>query len=155
MFRQDLYYRLNVLELHLPPLRERGDDLLFLARHFIQELTKNSNARTVGLDKHVERVFLSYPWPGNIRELRNVIERAVVICDCEFITLENLPERFLHHGNGFQINPHLKEAHEEFEASYIQKVCAENGGDKELVAKILGIDLATLYRKMKKYGIGC
>lgn len=154
-FRQDLYYRLNVIEIHLPPLRERGDDVLFLARHFIAELAKESGSKTVGLDRHVEHVFLSYPWPGNIRELRNVIERAVVLCDCELISLEYLPERFLHSGTGFRINPHLKEAHEEFEASYIQKVCAENGGDKELVAKILGIDLATLYRKIKKYDIGC
>jgi DNA-binding NtrC family response regulator len=155
LFRQDLYYRLNVIEIHLPPLRDRGDDVLFLARHFIHEQAKKSDGKTVGLDKHVERVFLSYPWPGNIRELSNVIERAVVICDCEYITLENLPERFLHSGTGFKINPHLKEAHEEFEASYIQKVCAENGGDKELVAKILGIDLATLYRKIKKYDVRC
>ena len=153
LFRQDLYYRLNVIEINMPPLRERVDDVIFLARHFIKEITKESGSKVAGLDKNVERVFLSYPWPGNIRELRNVIERAVVVCDSDQIVMENLSERFLHSGPGGRFNHHLKEAHEEFEASYIQKVLAENGGDKELVAKILGIDLATLYRKIKKYDI--
>jgi len=155
LFRRDLYYRLNVIEITMPPLKDRGDDTLFLARHFLDELGKESSHKVTGLDQGVERIFLSYPWPGNIRELRNVIERAVVVCDCERIGVEHLPERFQHAGPGGRINPHLKDAHEEFEASYIQKVCAENGCDKELVSKILGIDLATLYRKLKKYDIRC
>lgn len=152
-FRQDLYYRLNVIEIEIPPLRDRGEDVLLLTSHFIKHLNKESGAHVVGIDKVVERVFMDYPWPGNIRELHNVIERAVVICGCEVITLENLPERFRTSGHTGKINPHLKEAHEEFEANYIQRICAENGGDKELAAKILGVDLATLYRKIKKYDL--
>jgi DNA-binding NtrC family response regulator len=155
LFRRDLYYRLNVIEITMPPLKDRGDDVLFLARHFVDEFGKDTGNNVTGMGEAVERIFLSYPWPGNIRELRNVIERAVVVCDCEDILVEHLPERFQHAGIGGRLNPHLKEAHEEFEASYIQKICAENGFDKELVAKILGIDLATLYRKLKKYDVRC
>ncbi|HEX9860274.1 MAG TPA: sigma 54-interacting transcriptional regulator, partial [Nitrospirota bacterium] len=158
LFRSDLYYRLNVIEIHLPPLKERGDDVLLLARHFLKELCRESGDAPrcpKGIDEKVERAFLAYPWPGNIRELRNVVERAVVLCDGGHITVEHLPERFSQSGPGGRISPFLKDAHEEFEASYIHKVCGENGGDKELVAKILGIDLATLYRKLKKYDISC
>ena len=158
LFRSDLYYRLNVIEIHLPPLKERGDDVLLLARHFLKELCRESGDAPrcpKGIDEKVERAFLAYPWPGNIRELRNVVERAVVLCDGGHITVEHLPERFFQSGPGGRISPFLKDAHEEFEASYIHKVCGENGGDKELVAKILGIDLATLYRKLKKYDISC
>jgi DNA-binding NtrC family response regulator len=154
-FRQDLYYRLNVIEINVPPLRDRGDDVLLLARAFIKELGEQSGSPAKGLDKNVERLFLAYPWPGNIRELRNVIERAVVIADDELITVDQLPERFAQPGIHGRVSPLLKDAHEEFEAAYIQKVVAENGGDKELVSKILGIDLATLYRKIKKYDIRC
>jgi two-component system response regulator HydG len=154
-FRQDLYYRLNVIEINVPPLRDRGDDVLFLARAFIKELGEPSGSPAKGLDKNVERLFLAYPWPGNIRELRNVIERAVVIADDELITVDQLPERFAQPGIHGRVSPLLKDAHEEFEAAYIQKVVAENGGDKELVSKILGIDLSTLYRKIKKYDIRC
>jgi DNA-binding NtrC family response regulator len=154
-FRQDLYYRLNVIEINMPPLRDRGDDALLLARQFIKEIAAQSGSPVAGLSLDVERVFLNYPWPGNIRELRNVIERAVVICEGREITLENLPERFVNHRLDGKFSPHLKEAHEEFEAEYIQKVIDENAGDKELVAKILGIDLATLYRKIKRYDIKC
>ena len=155
LFRRDLYYRLNVIEISVPPLRERGDDVLFLARHFIKEIDKGSAGSEAVIDHSVERVFLNYPWPGNIRELRNVVERALVLCSCGMVKLEHLPDRFSQPGNLGRISPHLKDAHEDFEASYIQKVCSENAGDKELVAKILGIDLATLYRKIKKYEIRC
>ncbi|HEY3346432.1 MAG TPA: helix-turn-helix domain-containing protein, partial [Nitrospirota bacterium] len=82
-------------------------------------------------------------------------ERAVVIADDELITVDQLPERFAQPGIHGRVSPLLKDAHEEFEAAYIQKVVAENGGDKELVSKILGIDLSTLYRKIKKYDIRC
>lgn len=155
LFRQDLYYRLNVIEINMPPLRERGDDILLLVTHFISSLNQECGLNVKGIDRHVERVLLNYPWPGNIRELHNVVERAMVICGCEYITVENLPERFKAGGHALKSSPHLKEAHEEFEAQYVQRVCEENGGDKELVAKILGIDLATLYRKIKKYDIKC
>jgi DNA-binding NtrC family response regulator len=154
-FRSDLYYRLNVIEITLPPLRERGDDVLMLARHFLHAQCDETGHAEAKLDPAVERAFTAYTWPGNIRELKNVIERAVVLCDTGAITLEHLPERFSTPGYGGKISPFLKDAHEEFEASYIRKVCIENGGDKELVAKILGIDLATLYRKIKKYDIAC
>lgn len=155
MFRSDLYYRLNVIEIHLPPLHERDGDVLLLAGHFLREFCTAAGAAQKGMDDHVEKAFLGYPWPGNIRELRNVVERAVVLCDRDMITLEHLPERFSRLGPGGRISPFLKDAHEEFESSYILKVCTENCGDKELVAKILGIDLATLYRKIKKYEINC
>ena len=79
-FRQDLYYRLNVIEINMPPLRERDDDILLLARHFVGGLNQECCLNVRGMDKHVERVLLGYPWPGNIRELHNVIERAMVIC---------------------------------------------------------------------------
>jgi len=152
-FRRDLYYRLNVIEVHLPPLKDRGADVLLLARRFLTEQAEDSGQKEKSLIPEVESVFMKYPWPGNIRELRNVIERAVVLCDGESVTLEHLPERFQHPGHEGKFHPHLKEAHEDFESAYIQRVMNENGGDKELVAKILGIDLATLYRKIKKYDL--
>jgi DNA-binding NtrC family response regulator len=152
-FRSDLYYRLDVIEIHLPPLKDRGSDVLIMARKFIREFARESGAPEKSIAPEVEAVFMKYPWPGNIRELRNVIERAVVLCDGGGISPEHLPERFQHPGHGGKFSPHLKDAHEEFESSYIQRVLNENDGDKELVAKILGIDLATLYRKIKKYDL--
>ena len=155
LFRSDLYYRLNVIEIHLPPLRERGDDVIFLARHFLKEIAGKNGSGPLDLDRAAEGAFLNYSWPGNIREVANVIERAVVLCDGDTIMMEHIPERFTYRGGAAKKSPHLKVAHEEFESKYVQRVCAENSGDKELVAKILGIDLATLYRKIKKYGIRC
>lgn len=155
LFRSDLYYRLNVIEISLPPLKERGDDVLMLAGHFLKEFCAQAAVSPKSMDDAAKRAFMSYTWPGNIRELRNVVERAVVLCEGSTVEMEHLPDRFSASGPGGRISPFLKDAHEEFEASYIRKVCTENSGDKELVAKILGIDLATLYRKLKKYDLGC
>lgn len=91
IFREDLYYRLNVISLRLPPLRERGRDILLLANYFIDQFNLDFRRHVKGMTPEVERLFLSYRWPGNVRELRNVIERLMILEDCEYILPEHLP----------------------------------------------------------------
>src|SRR5215468_10877622 len=94
-FREDLYYRLNVVNLQVPPLRERGDDIITLARHFLSRFNRelNREKRVLGFSSEAESMLLSYPWPGNVRELENAVERAVLLAEADLVVLQNLPER--------------------------------------------------------------
>ncbi|RKX28629.1 MAG: sigma-54-dependent Fis family transcriptional regulator, partial [Candidatus Zixiibacteriota bacterium] len=148
-FREDLYYRLNVVGIHLPPLRERGDDVLLLAEYFLKKFCMKMNKKKEGLSSEVIKLFLRYKWPGNIRELENAIERAVVVGKEPLVQLQDMPfcdDREL---------PEEKDALslKRVEEKHILKVLNETGWNVTHSAHLLEIDRATLYNKIKNYGL--
>jgi DNA-binding NtrC family response regulator len=153
LFREDLYYRLNVIEVKIPPLRERKEDIEVLARHFVEKYSRENQKKVVGITEEAMDVLTQYPWPGNIRELRNVIERAVVLAGSEKIGPGELPDRLMRL-DGPRSASTLKERLEYYEEKIIRDVLQSHDWDKERSATELGVDLATLYRKIKKLGIG-
>lgn len=152
-FREDLYYRLNVIEIHMPSLRERRDDIPVLIKHYLEIFAKESGKAIKDIDYEAMQSLLAYDWPGNIRELRNTIERAVVLADNEVITIHDLPDKFRTLDVEGVSTSSLRQALDNFEREYIRRSIAENKGSKEITANKLGIDLATLYRKLKKLRI--
>lgn len=152
-FREDLYYRLNVIEIKIPPLRERKEDIPLLVNHFIKVYAEENKKTVKGIDGNAMRWLIQYSWPGNVRELRNVIERAVVLSQGEFITERELPDRIKKRPAEYGDVSTLKASMENYEKNLIQGIYISRGKNKEETAKVLGIDLATLYRKLKKYGI--
>jgi len=150
-FREDLYYRLNVFEIKLPPLRERPEDIKILAHHFVERFCKEHNKRVKGFSDEAMDVLMAYSWPGNVRELKNVLERAVVLCTEDIIDVRNLPDKIVA-GNG-GAGRTLREMLSHYEKKIITAALVSNRGNKEKTANELGVDLATLYRKMKKLGI--
>ncbi len=152
-FRNDLFYRLNVIPVRLPPLRQRADDVPMLVEHFLERF-RGSNG-----PKHVARCALDalmrYDWPGNVRELENLIERAVILSESDTISLEDLPEAVLQ-GPGrrgtFTIDTPTMTL-EELEREYILKVLHHTQWQKKRASEILGINASTLYRKLLSYGI--
>jgi two-component system response regulator HydG len=164
-FREDLYHRLNGFKLKLPALRERGNDILEFADFFIQKANKGFNKNIVGIDENVKQLFYNYQWFGNIRELQNVINRAVLLSQHNLICPEDLPDE-IRLGNNFRENAKnlqtsqnsnaltdLKEATEVTEKQVIANALAESNYNKSKAAKILNIDRKTLYNKIKLYEI--
>ena len=152
-FREDLYYRLNVIEIHLPSLRERRDDIPVLIKHYLAIAAKEAGKKIKDIDYEAMQALLAYDWPGNIRELRNTIERATVLADGEVITIHDLPDKFRTLDIEGVSTSSLRQAIDEFEREYIRRSMAECKGNKEAAANKLGVDLATLYRKLKKLRI--
>ncbi len=155
-FRSDLYYRLNVIQLDLPPLRARGNDILLLAQTFIEQLGKRFGKSISGLAQPAAACLLAYTWPGNIRELRNVIERALALSCHDLITLEDLPEQIRHPNGETPLPTGLVEPGtilplEEMERRYIHQVLEQLEGNRTLAARLLGVDRKTLYRKLKEH----
>jgi DNA-binding NtrC family response regulator len=155
-FRSDLYYRLNVIQLDLPPLRARGNDILLLAQTFIEQLGKRFGKSINGLAQPAAACLLAYAWPGNIRELRNVIERALALSCHDLITLEDLPEQIRHPVGEAPLPTGLVEPGtilplEEMERRYIHQVLEQLEGNRTLAARLLGVDRKTLYRKLKEH----
>jgi two-component system response regulator HydG len=153
-FREDLFYRINVVRIQVPPLRSRGSDILLLAQHFLQRHQANGPQRVVGLKSAAADKLLSYPWPGNVRELQNCIERAVALAQFDHIGVDDLPERI----REFKTSRITIESNdpsellpmEEVERRYIQRVLEAVGGNKTLAAQVLGFDRRTLYRKLER-----
>ncbi len=153
-FRADLYYRLNVIQLELPPLRARGNDILLLAQGFIRELAGRLGKSVTGLAEPAAARLLAYHWPGNVRELRNVIERALALTRHDRITVEDLPDHIRHPRSeapplAGSADPAALPTLAEMERRYIDQVLDQVGGNQTLAARILGIDRKTLYRKLK------
>ena len=151
-FREDLYWRLNVIEIKIPPLRERKDDIEILTKHFIEKFSKEHNKNIQGIDRTALSHFMGYSWPGNVRELGNVVERAIVLAEGNYITPADLPEKIRnieHHIESSTLKANING----YEKNLLLKMYEEHKKNKEETAKALGIDLATLYRKFKKYGI--
>lgn len=151
-FREDLYWRLNVIDIKIPPLRERRDDIEILARHFMKKFSNEHKKNIKGFDKDALSLLINYPWPGNIRELKNIIERSVVLAETDRITLNDLPDK-LKTAESTTETSTLKACINDYEKNLLLKLYSAHNRNKEETAKMLGIDLATLYRKFKKYGI--
>jgi two-component system response regulator HydG len=154
-FRQDLFFRVNVIQLRLPPLRARGTDVLVIAQRSIEELSERSGKKVTGFTEKVAERLLAYPWPGNVRELRNAMEHALALTRFDRIAVEDLPERirayrasspFVESQDPAELAP-LKDV----ERRYIRHVLETVGGSRTLAARILGLDRKTLYRKLQRY----
>jgi DNA-binding NtrC family response regulator len=156
-FREDLFYRLNVVEINIPSLTERPEDIPQLAAHFLDEHKKQMGRAIRGISNEAMNALMTYQWKGEIRELENVIERAVIFCDKEFIGLEHLPEYFRSTDSGFPGGESavatLRDAAKQFERSYIERTLTQLQNNKEQTAKTLGVSLSSLYRKMEELGI--
>ncbi|MGO9113985.1 MAG: sigma-54-dependent transcriptional regulator [Thermoguttaceae bacterium] len=156
-FRKDLYYRIDVIQVDLPPLRARGTDALLLAQHFIELYAFRAKKEVQGLSEGVAEKLLAYSWPGNVRELRNVIERAVALTRFDKLTLDDLPEKIRDYRRSQVIiggnDPGELVPLEEVERRYILNVLECVQGNRTLAAKKLGLDRKTLYRKLRQYGV--
>ena len=162
-FREDLYFRLNTFTIVIPPLRERGEDVLLLAEHFLGNFSKKYG-KTGRLSSAVQRFFLSYAWPGNVRQLESCMEYAVIVCGDGEIRMEHLPEELQGlSDNGERTDaaeasaagaPHgLKADIQAMERDYILRVLKETGGNKTKAMEVLGISRRTFYKKWKLYGL--
>ncbi len=155
-FREDLFYRINVVQIPLPPLRARGGDILPLAQEFIRRYAAEAHKDVTGFSKEVAEKLTAYAWPGNVRELQNSIERAVALTRLQEICVDDLPEkirdyRFSHvvvAGN----DPAELVPLEEVERRYILRVLEAVAGNKTAAARVLGLERKTLYRKLERYG---
>jgi transcriptional regulator with GAF, ATPase, and Fis domain len=145
-FREDLYYRLNVVTLRLPPLRERGDDIVVIAKYFLQKYSKEFGSKVRGFTPTATIAMRKYGWPGNIRELENRIKKAVVLADKALLGPDDLD---LHPENLEPIMP-LAQAKEEFQKRYINEVLQRNNGNRTKTAKDLGVDPRTIFRHLEK-----
>lgn len=154
-FRDDLYYRLNVVEISLPPLQQRRDDIPLLAHHFLQKYNKELKRNIKGINSEAMGAMMAYEWKGQVRELENVMERAILLSDGDYLALEDLPSSFRKtSGNqDFSMDSDtLDEAIQTFEKHHIQSVLKRTDGNKSEAARLLGIDPSTLYRKMERLG---
>lgn len=154
-FRQDLFYRLNVVEIHLPSLSERKADIPLLIEHFVDKYKKEMRKDIKGVSNEVMRLLMQHEWKGEIRELENIIERAVIFCSSDFITLDDLPD-FLRAIISITVpgdKASLEVAINDFVKQYIFTILRKNNFDKEQTARELSISLPTLYRRIKDLGI--
>ena len=149
-FREDLYYRLNVVEIPVPPLRERRDDIVLLAEHFRRNFNRKFGKDIKGISSEVERMFLHYPWRGNVREMENTLEHPFVRCRQRVITAENLPPDYLEY---FESHALSNDLNPEDEARAIRKALQQAGGNKAEAARLLGMSRRTIYRKLERLGI--
>jgi DNA-binding NtrC family response regulator len=157
-FREDLFYRLSVFPVTIPPLRERPEDIPALADYFIQRFSSEMKKKPVKLSREALALLDKYHWPGNVRELENTIERAIILCDGKTLTPEHLAIRLPRNGEvSLREGAGLKEvgamAQAEAEKSLIRRILNQTNGNKRKTAEILKIDYTTLFEKLKKYGL--
>ncbi len=154
--REDLYYRLNVFVIHLPPLRERVEDIPLLVQSFIEEFATKNQKKVVSVDEEALKILTSHLWPGSVRELRNVMERAVIVCPGDLITPAHLPPTLLESVRGGDGRPAtitipVGTTVDEAERELILRTLEQTGGNKTRAAAILGVSLKTLHNKLKRY----
>jgi transcriptional regulator with PAS, ATPase and Fis domain len=151
-FREDLYYRLKVIDIELPPLRERKEDIPILVQHFIDKFNQELKKSISGISEDGLRFLLNYPWPGNIRELENVIQRAITLSRHKVIHPEDLPNTLMETKDESLIEKGFRQKYtiSQLEKEYIKRVLLEVGGNKSKAAQILGLDRKTLYRKLQE-----
>ena len=163
-FREDLYYRLNVISINIPPLRSRKDDLPLLVNHFMSLYSKENHKKIKNVSDDTMNILMNYDWPGNVRELENIIERAVILDTDGLIGSDDLPELLVGNamasfdtrigsGAGPRGTASLKDALREPEKIYILQVMKETGWNKKKAARKLGVNRTTLYNKLKKYSL--
>ena len=150
-FREDLYYRLNVIQIHMPPLRDRVEDIPLLVAEFLRTFCAREN-KTLRVSDEVMHVFQNYPWPGNVRQLKNAVERAVVLARGDSITLRDLPEELKSAEQRHDIE--RSKTLRSLEATAVVNVLQDCGGNKSRAAKILGISRKALYKRLTEYNIG-
>jgi len=154
-FREDLYYRLNVIPIDIPPLRKRRDDIPLLVNHFLQKFVAKTNKKVTSVSQEAMAILTTWNWPGNVRELENVIERAVILTNKSMIMLEDLPLSI--HGSYSKI-PESEDdigekTLEQLEKHFILKTLEKYNWNQKKVSEILNISTTTLWRKLKAYGI--
>ncbi|MCB0266091.1 MAG: sigma-54-dependent Fis family transcriptional regulator, partial [Calditrichaeota bacterium] len=154
-FREDLYYRLNVISIFAPPLRERREDIALLAKYFIRQFNVDLMKNVNGLADNASQLLVANPWKGNVRELRNAIEHAMILTTGTEISAEDLPLRYHHPQQNGHVSgiTDLKAAVNRFEREHITKILQHCDGDKKTAAEKLGLSLSSLYRKMSELNI--
>jgi len=156
-FREDLFYRVNVIHVDLPPLRARGEDVLVLAQAFVRRFAERHGKRVVGLSAAAAKKLLAYSWPGNVRELQNSIERAVALAGFEEVNVDDLPPKVRDYERSDALSATADDSPlvtlEELERRYIQRVMVAVAWNKVEATRVLGIDRSTLYRKLERYRI--
>jgi DNA-binding NtrC family response regulator len=145
-FREDLYYRLNVVNLWLPPLRDRGDDVFIIAKALLSKYAEELGSEVKGFSPAGLSAIKKYPWPGNIRQLENRIKKALVLCDKAFLGAEDLD---LGEGSAEPIQP-LERAKEEFQRRYVLEALERNNGNRTQTARDLGVDPRTIFRYLER-----
>jgi transcriptional regulator with PAS, ATPase and Fis domain len=155
-FREDLFYRLNVIRLELPPLRERSEDIPLLVEHFIDKFSDQAKRKVTGIEDDALQALMSYRWPGNVRELEHTIERAILMGSESTIGLADLPRSVVAAAhNDASLEKALAKGYtlEQLEREYIKRVMESTKGNKTEAARILGVDRTTLYRKLDEYKV--
>jgi len=157
-FREDLYYRLDVFTVHLPPLRDRGDDVLLLAEHFVRELGPQFGRGNAGLSREAREALLAHAWPGNIRELQNAVERALIMTDGGLITATQLgiTSRAARPARDGRAHPEVSSTPDslpELEKRMVLDALAKTKGNKSRAAKLLGLTRFQLYTRLKRYAL--
>jgi two-component system, NtrC family, response regulator AtoC len=155
-FREDLFYRINVLRIDVPPLRVRGNDVLLLAQHFLKQFSQQTAKKVIGLSPPVAEKLIAYTWPGNVRELQNCIERAVAFTRFDELTVDDLPDKIQNYRSTDVSIPGVESREiltmDEVERRYITRVLKQLDGNKTMAAELLGVDRRTLYRKLERWG---
>jgi len=157
-FREDLFFRINVIQLDLPPLRARGADVLLLAQHFLAKIAARANKGITGFSSEAAEKLMAYPWPGNVRELENCVERAVALASFDTVAVSDLPEKVRTY-KSTQIalgaeDPAELVSLEEMEKRYVLRVLEASGGNKAAASRTLRIERKTLYRMLERWGMG-
>ncbi len=152
-FREDLYYRVNVVRVELPPLRRRKEDIPLLVEYFIQRFNRLQRKSIEGITAQALSLLMAHQWPGNVRELENMIERSFIMCREGFIDIGHLPEELTAHGGSITADSDVRSAHDLLDAQAIRSALERNGYNRLAAARELGIHKTTLYRRMKKLGI--
>ena len=153
-FRQDLYYRLNIISIHLPPLIERLDDIPLLSYHFLSRISESMKKAVTGIDQEALDLLCQYSWPGNVRELENVIERGITLADKPTIGVEHLPDYIRNLAiETYRTASSELPTLEEQEQRYIRWILKKTEGNRTQAAKIMAIDRVSLWRKLKRYGL--
>lgn len=153
-FREDLFYRLNIIEIHIPPLNERPEDIPLLVEHFIKKHNPELNKNMLGADDEAVRALMALPWRGNVRELDNVIEHTMILAEGDRIGLRDLPSAIVASSqNQAAFTFNLRDALREFEKKHIQRALEHVGQDRKEAAKLLDISLSSLYRKIEELEI--
>jgi DNA-binding NtrC family response regulator len=150
LFREDLYYRLRVIDIEMPPLRNRREDIPLLVQSFIKKANEEMNKNTQGVSEEALRLLLNYPWPGNVRELENAIQRAVILARQPLLLPEDFPSALIQTADGDLLGKGIREKMtvDQLSKEYIKRTIVETGGNKSKAAEILGLDRKTLYRKI-------
>ena len=151
LFREDLFYRINVIAVPLPPLRERKEDIPLLVHHFLQKYAQRLGKPSIRISREAMQVLVNYDWPGNVRELENMVERTVALCEGDIIESADLPEKLTRVRIAIRDLDQYQVTLDALEEEHIKKVLLKVNGDKVKAAQILGINLSTLYRKLARY----